>query len=1248
MADATNKPVIFLAFANDRDDNVGYLRNLPNEARRLRDALDSAEQAGLCEVVVRSNSTATDIFKVFQDPKYRNRIAIFHYGGHANGYQLLLESAAGQSAAADAGGLAKFLGHQRGLQLVFLNGCSTHQQTQGLLDNNVLAVVSTSQAISDRVATDFSCQIYQGLAGGAGLLKAFNEAEAAVQMTEGGDTRALYFGDPKNVSGSFDADRWPWMLYFREGAEHVGAWNLPNAVDDPLFGLPALPEQDLPDSPYRHLKWFTHQDAEVFFGRSHQVRDLYDRLTAPRTAPIVLFYGQSGVGKSSLLDAGLFPRLEHDHEVRYLRRRESGLLDTLLSAFGSVASEVSAGDAWRVKEEKLERPLVVVLDQVEEAYTRPNPNLLDEVEQFLRVLQETFEDSARRPRGKLVLGFRKEWLAEIEARLTDHELARTRVFLEPLDRRGIIEVVEGPARSERLREQYRLTVEENIAEIIADDLTADRDSAIAPTLQILLTKMWTKATEANDEQPTFSEDLYLTLKNDGILLRDFLNQQIAAFRQKYPEAVDSGLLLDLIALHTTPLGTADQCSIEQLHQQYAHLSVTLPDLLQQCQDLHLLTVAGIAKNEKAKTTRLAHDTLAPLVREQFDVSDKPGQRARRILDNRSVDWEEDREGTPLDAADLAVVELGAKGTRTFTATEQRLVEASRELRARLEQKQLLLKTVGAAALAVMAITAGVALWQWSKAEVARDQAFEAREKADTNRGFARELMSGIVPEVTAATSFSESEKEELADNARKFFQAFVHEHSTEKDQPRQVLADAQYVIGRIHGEMGHFNDALGAYEKARSWQCEELGITDEDFDNVEVDRDNEQAMNDLGFTLNALGNTSRQFGNEWWMNEKDDDAKQWWETAKDWFDKAATIRKKLAGFRPKQIDYHLLHASAVMNIGLAEKNLGEFENAREYLSNADKIRRDLHDAVMNETEKPPIERHIALGNLNLALLLRKQDRIKAEALSTEAIAFYERLPKEDFSIQAELATCYEMRGQLKLEQLNNENFDPVESTLGTKPLAELEVEEASVAIIDFEKSTAICKRLFGARPWISQHQTQLTDLSFVLIDLYQPRLAIKRDKATLTKIKDLRKSIKDVDRSVTDSERENVDFLSNFGESSLEYVTLCVEIEGWKGALEILEADVRLWRELGEKHPKDSESQSVAREFLAEFLHLTAEAYISSELNAKAELAKQDALGLWQELIDASEEQSENRELYEGKRDQTQKLNTQAPAGDSG
>ena len=93
------RPIIFLAFANDRTDGIGYLRNLPDEARRIHAALEPVHVAGLCDVVVRQNATLEDILAVFQHPAYRNRIALFHYAGHANGYQLLLESAAGKTAA---------------------------------------------------------------------------------------------------------------------------------------------------------------------------------------------------------------------------------------------------------------------------------------------------------------------------------------------------------------------------------------------------------------------------------------------------------------------------------------------------------------------------------------------------------------------------------------------------------------------------------------------------------------------------------------------------------------------------------------------------------------------------------------------------------------------------------------------------------------------------------------------------------------------------------------------------------------------------------------------------------------------------------------------------------------------------------------------------------------------------------------------------------------------------------------------
>ncbi len=101
MADQT-KPIIFLAFANPPPGARDHLRNLGEEERRLEATLKQAEKTDLCELVVKPYATLDSILTVFRE--YRHRIAIFHYGGHAHNYHLLLEDAQQGTAAADAGG----------------------------------------------------------------------------------------------------------------------------------------------------------------------------------------------------------------------------------------------------------------------------------------------------------------------------------------------------------------------------------------------------------------------------------------------------------------------------------------------------------------------------------------------------------------------------------------------------------------------------------------------------------------------------------------------------------------------------------------------------------------------------------------------------------------------------------------------------------------------------------------------------------------------------------------------------------------------------------------------------------------------------------------------------------------------------------------------------------------------------------------------------------------------------------------
>lgn len=725
------KPVLFLAFANDRDDRVDdrYLRDLPRETRRVRAALETAERAGLCDLVVRTNVTVQEIFDVFRDPRYRDRVAGFHFGGHADGYALLFETLEGELLPVDSEDLARFLGQQRGLEFIFLNACSTQPQTDDLLDAGVSVVIATAQDIDDDVAAEFSAQFYASLGSGASIRTAYNEATAVLQSQHPDELEQLY-REAAAYSDEHAADRWPWNIYTREGAEISADWNLPDAAGDPLFGLPPPPPMDLPVSPYRHLHWFRREHAPVFFGRGHEIRTLYQRVTASDAAPLILYYGQSGVGKSSLLAAGLLPRLERDYQVRYVRRdRAKGLAASLAGGLNA-AVDADPCAAWRGLENDAGKPLVVVLDQVEEVFTHPGEDPDAEIEAGLAMLQSLFLDPDQRPQGKLILAFRKEWLAELEHRFAEMKLSRAKVYLPPLTRRGIVEAVEGPASTERLRRQYNLTIADGLADAIADDLRSDRESPIAPVLQILLTRMWETASARAEDNPTFDSDLYWQMKRDGILLDDFLDRQLTVVKKWRAEPVDSGLVLDLLACHTTPLGTAAQVNARELAERYAHRA-DLPHIVQKNKDLYLLVdVANGSIDDKnangpeTHSTRLAHDTLAPLVRKRYEESDAPGQHARRILENRAPTWRRpDGQVETLDDVDLAAVERGRNGMRTWTDEERALVEASQAARAERRRRRRFWQAAGVAAIALIIVAAIVAFTNWKTAAAERDRAW---------------------------------------------------------------------------------------------------------------------------------------------------------------------------------------------------------------------------------------------------------------------------------------------------------------------------------------------------------------------------------------------------------------------------------------------------------------------------------------------------------------------------------------------
>ncbi|MDH3244278.1 MAG: CHAT domain-containing protein, partial [Saprospiraceae bacterium] len=694
------KPVILVAFSNNDDDP---LLTLYAEEAAIKKQLAPLVERDLCELEIILQADTQKILDAFQ--RYKDRVAIFHYAGHAESFELHLETVEGQKEVANGRGFAEFLKFQKGLQLVFLNACSTEPQVEDLINANVSAVVATSRQIDEHIAAFLSLCFYRSLGAGKGILKAFKEATAAVRMRYG-DERSKYY--KKEVA---ESDQLPWQLHIRPGSEIVKEWNIPEAAGNPLFGLPGIPEGPLPESPFRYFQWFREEDAAIFHGRGKEIRQLYDKIVDRSVATVIHLYGRSGVGKSSLLAAGLLPRLKSEQEVYYSRAdtKTSGL-DTLAILFNCAPDCTAIIQSWLTEEKETGRPITIILDQFERAaQSAVDSSTHEEAAGDLhqpQTSEDPFMDFAQelsstidRPAGKLILSYRKEYLAEIEDRFITAKVEYQKQFLDELDWLGIHEAISGISNDPATAKKYHLTVENGLSDRIAYDLQRGENLLIAPVLQVLLSKMWDEVRNG-EKEPFFSLETYQRLRNEGILLDDFLKERIENVRAIYPDEVNSGLVYDILMFHVDSKGASQSRLVDELLARYGHVGSKLRSIVSELENQYLLVTLESAAG--IRHSLLAHDVLAPLIRHSYEESDYDGQRARRILNHRLEDWLNKGSEFLLSKIDLRVVLAGQLGMGVLSEDELRFIAASRKKNRKKKAIRIVQWSLLAVALLVIA------------------------------------------------------------------------------------------------------------------------------------------------------------------------------------------------------------------------------------------------------------------------------------------------------------------------------------------------------------------------------------------------------------------------------------------------------------------------------------------------------------------------------------------------------------------
>jgi WD40 repeat protein/class 3 adenylate cyclase len=261
---------------------------------------------------------------------------------------------------------------------------------------------------------------------------------------------------------------------------------------------PSAASGPVPPCPYRGLYAFGESDAAFFFGRGDAVQELEQ---AVHRRSLVALLGASGSGKSSVVFAGLLPRLraEGGWLIASFRPDETPLrplLATLVallperldgSARGSETDGLllATGEGRPVLDDLIARihrssatsRLLVVADQFEQIYTlcqRP-----DERQRFL----DAFLRLTRIDRVVVVLTLRADFLGQaLESRTFADALQAADLKLGPMTEDELRAAIENPARKLSVR------FEMGLVDRILSDVRGQPGGL--PLLEFALTELW--------------------------------------------------------------------------------------------------------------------------------------------------------------------------------------------------------------------------------------------------------------------------------------------------------------------------------------------------------------------------------------------------------------------------------------------------------------------------------------------------------------------------------------------------------------------------------------------------------------------------------------------------------------------------------------------------------------------------------------------------------------------------------------
>lgn len=472
-------------------------------------------------------------------------------------------------------------------------------------------------------------------------------------------------------------------------------------------------------SPFKFLDPYSREDGAIFFGRREEVETLYQYVNKNR---LVVVYGQSGTGKTSVVQCGLANRFEITEWKPFFIRRghniNHSLYHTLSQSQAMEGQEVNANNLLTVLEDINDyylRRVYLIFDQFEELLILGKP---EEQQTFMGSIQRIMEPGQKHACSLLFI-LREEyfaWLDPFEKKVPGFSNRRLRI--EPM-RPGRLEKV-----IIRSCEAFNVSLEEpqkNAGQII--DNLHGKGGVSLPYLQVYLDRLWREnfawaypeGTEDEREKAlhpalTFTSREIAELGPIQDVLAYFVEERTQAIQQemekKYPET-PAGTVRQILDAFVTEEGTKRPFSyrldgeevtiIEESSKRY------FPDLAPAVQKfcLEKLQQSRLLRMEE-DVIELAHDSLAVIIDQQRSEEQRYLNALKRRLDNLFQEYknsetllnrkqvrlfEDYLEQLSPDESKMAFIEKSRKAIEAEEEKLARQAEEERKLRKKAENSR---------------------------------------------------------------------------------------------------------------------------------------------------------------------------------------------------------------------------------------------------------------------------------------------------------------------------------------------------------------------------------------------------------------------------------------------------------------------------------------------------------------------------------------------------------------------------------